>query len=131
MDLFRIFYLHCARRLPALPDSHPCSRVHGHSFKVKLVLRGPLDPLLGWVMDFSEVDAVWQRIHAKLDHRYLNDIEGLDNPTSEHLAVWLWGALQTDLPQLFSLSVMEGQEMGCIYHGPESGIPASESAYKA
>jgi len=119
MDLFRIFYLQCARRLPGLPDSHPCSRLHGHSFKVKITLRGALDPQLGWVMDLGEVDAAWQRVHAQLDHRYLNDIAGLENPTSENLAIWLWQALQTPLPQLFTLSVMEGQDMGCVYHGPE------------
>ena len=119
MDIFRIFYLQCARRLPALPDSHPCSRVHGHTFTVKVTLRGPVNPVQAWVMDFSVVDAAWQRIHAQLDHRYLNDIAGLENPTSERFAMWLWTALQTDLPQLTTVSVMEGQDMGCIYCGPE------------
>ena len=118
MDLFRIYYLQCARRLPALPDSHPCSRVHGHSFKVKIVLRGALDPVHAWVADFSVIDAAWQRIHDQLDHRYLNDIVGLENPTSEQLAIWLWQALHALLPQLFALTVMEGQDMGCIYYGP-------------
>lgn len=118
MDIFRIYYLQCARRLPALPDSHPCSRLHGHTFTVKITLRGPVDPVQAWVTDFSVVDAAWQRIHAQLDHRFLNDIAGLQNPTSETLAVWLWKALQADLPMLASVSVMEGQEMGCIYHGP-------------
>lgn len=120
MDLFRIFYLHCARRLPALPDSHPCSRVHGHSFKVKIVLRGALDPVLGWVTDFNEVDTAWQRVHDQLDHRYLNDIAGLENPTSEKLATWLWQALHASLPQLFTISVMEGQDMGCVYFGQDT-----------
>jgi len=120
MDLFRIYYLQCARRLPALPDTHPCSRVHGHSFKVKLTLCGVLDPVQAWVMDFSVIDAAWQRVHAQLDHRYLNDIAGLENPTSESLAIWLWHALQLDLPLLASVSVMEGQDMGCIYHGPHA-----------
>ena len=120
MDLFRIFYLHCARRLPALPDSHPCSRVHGHSFKVKIVLRGALDPVQAWVTDFSVVDAAWQRVHDQLDHRYLNDIVGLENPTSEKLATWIWQALHASLPQLFTISVMEGQDMGCVYFGPDT-----------
>lgn len=118
MDLFRIYYLQCARRLPGLPDSHPCARLHGHSFKIKISLRGELDAQLGWVMDFDTVDTVWQRIHAQLDHRYLNDIANLNNPTSENLAVWLWQALHTDLPALYSIAVMENHDKGCIYHGP-------------
>lgn len=120
MDLFRIYYLQCARRLPGLPDSHPCARLHGHSFKIKLTLRGELDPKLGWVMDFDAVDTIWQRIHDQLDHRYLNDIAGLNNPSSENMAIWLWQALQGDLPQLYAVSVMENHDKGCIYRGPRT-----------
>ena len=120
MDLFRIFYLQCARRLPGLPNSHPCSRLHGHSFTVKLTLRSPLDHALGWVMDFGTVDAVWLQVYARLDHRYLNDIDGLENPTSENLAIWLWQTLQLDLPQLYTIAVMEGHDSGCIYYGPNT-----------
>ena len=127
MDIFRIYYLQCARCLPALPDSHPCSRVHGHTFTVKVTLRGPVDRVQAWVMDFNVVDIAWQRIHAQLDHRYLNDIAGLENPTSERLAIWLWHALLPDLPQLLSLSVMEGQDMGCVYYGPDTH--PSDSTY--
>lgn len=119
MDIFRIFHLQCARRLPGLQDNHPCSRLHGHSFKVVVTLSGPLDPQLGWVMDFTEVDSAWQHIHATLDHRYLNDIAGLDNPTSENLALWLWTALHAKLPLLTQISVMEAEDLGCIYRGPD------------
>lgn len=118
MDIFRIFHLQCARRLPGLPDSHPCSRLHGHSFKVTVTLSGPLDPKLGWVMDFTEVDAAWQDVHAALDHRYLNDIAGLDNPTSENLVLWLWNTLYARLPLLSEITVMEAENLGCIYRGP-------------
>ena len=119
MDIFRIFHLQCARRLPGLPDAHPCSRLHGHSFRVELTVTGELDPELGWVMDFADLDKAWQSIHALLDHRYLNDIAGLENPTSENLARWVWSALQTLLPQLSKVSVMESHDSGCIYHGPD------------
>lgn len=118
MDIFRIYHLQCARRLPGLADTHPCSRLHGHSFRIELTLSGPLDPEFGWVMDFAEVDAVWQTIHARLDHRYLNDIAGLDNPTSENLALWLWHSLQSSLPLLSKISVMESHESGCNFYGP-------------
>lgn len=117
MDLFRIYYLQCARRLPGLPDSHPCARLHGHSFEIKLTLRGDIHPKLGWVMDFDSMDSIWRRIHDQLDHRYLNDIAGLSNPSSENLAIWLWQALSGDLPQLLSISVMENHDKGCIYYG--------------
>ncbi len=118
MDIFKVFHLQCARRLPALPASHPCSRLHGHSFRVELILRGDLDPVLGWVRDFAEIDAAWQAIHIQLDHRYLNDIVGLENPTSEGLAIWLWKGLHPTLPELARITVMEAHDSGCIYHGP-------------
>ena len=121
MDIFRIYHLQCARRLPGLPDTHPCSRLHGHSFRVELTVTGLIDPKLGWVMDFSALDAAWQTVHAALDHRCLNDIAGLDNPTSEQLAVWLWSALLARLPQLSKITVMETHDSGCVYCGPDPG----------
>jgi 6-pyruvoyltetrahydropterin/6-carboxytetrahydropterin synthase len=117
MDIFRIFHLQCARRLPALPESHPCSRLHGHSFRVELTVSGEVDPVLGWVLDFADIEAAWQTIHARLDHRYLNDIAGLDNPTSENLAMWLWRQLQPALPGLAQIRVMETHDSGCVYRG--------------
>lgn len=117
MDIFRIFHLQCARRLPALPDTHPCSRVHGHSFEVELTVGGEVDAQLGWVCDFAEIEAAWRPIHEALDHRYLNDVAGLDNPTSERLAVWLWGQLKPSLPGLSRVRVMETHDSGCIYRG--------------
>lgn len=117
MELFRIYHLQCARRLPALPDSHPCSRVHGHSFRIELRLRAALQPGLGWVRDFAEIDAQWAALHQQLDHRYLNDVPGLANPTSEHLAHWLWQALRPALPELAEVRVAETHETGCIYRG--------------
>lgn len=118
MDIFRVFHLQCARRLPALPDSHPCSRVHGHSFRVEITVSGEVDPVLGWVIDFADIEAAWQPIHAALDHRYLNDLRGLENPTSEHLALWLWTRLQPLLPGLSQIRVMETHDSGCVYRGP-------------
>lgn len=117
MDIFRVFHLQCARRLPALPDSHPCSRLHGHSFRVELTVSGELDPHTGWVLDFADIEAAWRPIHADLDHRYLNDIAGLENPTSEHLAMWLWQALEPALPGLSQIRVMETHDSGCVYRG--------------
>jgi len=117
MDIFRVFHLQCARRLPALPATHPCSRLHGHSFNVELTVRGEVDPTLGWVCDFADIEAAWQPIHAALDHRHLNEIAGLENPTSENLAVWLWQHLRSVLPGLFQIRLMETHDSGCIYRG--------------
>lgn len=117
MDIFRVFHLQCARRLAALPDSHPCSRVHGHSFRVEITVSGEVDPVLGWVIDFADIEAAWRPIHAALDHRYLNDIPGLANPTSENLSTWLWGKLKPALPGLSCIRVMETHDSGCVYRG--------------
>lgn len=117
MDIFRRFHLQCARRLPALPESHPCSRLHGHSFEVELTLSGDIDPVMGWVRDFADIEAAWRPIHAALDHRYLNDIAGLENPTSENLVVWLWRQLKPALPGLSTIRVMETHDSGCRYSG--------------
>jgi 6-pyruvoyltetrahydropterin/6-carboxytetrahydropterin synthase len=119
MDIFRIFHLQCARHLPALLASHPCSRLHGHSFEVELSVSGDIDPELGWVIDFADIEAAWQPIHAALDHRTLNDIAGLENPTSENLAVWVWRMLKPALPGLSRVKVMETHDAGCVYSGPD------------
>jgi 6-pyruvoyltetrahydropterin/6-carboxytetrahydropterin synthase len=122
MDIFRLFHLQCARRLPALPESHPCSRLHGHSFRVELTVSGAIDPRTGWVMDFADIETAWQSIHTALDHRCLNDIAGLDNPTSENLAIWCWVKLQPMLPGLSKITVMESHDSGCIYNGPDRQV---------
>lgn len=117
MDIFNRFSLEAARRLPHLPPEHPCARLHGHSFQVEVHVSGPLDPTLGWVVDFADIQRAWQPIHAALDHRCLNDIPGLENPTSEHLARWLWSRLKADLPGLSQIVVMETSVSGCVYRG--------------
>lgn len=117
MELFHVFYLEAARRLPHLPSEHPCARVHGHSFRIEIHVRGPLHPELGWVMDFADLQAAAQKVHALLDHRYLNDIPGLDNPTSERLAIWIWERLKRDLPTLAKVIVQESAHSGCTYTG--------------
>lgn len=117
MEIFNIYHIEAARRLPNLPDTHPCSRVHGHSFRIEIRVSGPLDPVSGWVMDFADLDAAFSPVRAELDHRYLNDIDGLENPTSEHLARWLWRRLKPALPGLCRIVVQETAHSGCIYEG--------------
>jgi 6-pyruvoyltetrahydropterin/6-carboxytetrahydropterin synthase len=116
MDIFKDFTFEAAHRLPNVPEGHKCARLHGHSFQVRVTVRGPVDPHLGWVMDFADIKAACKGVHDRLDHRYLNEIEGLENPTSEVLAQWIWRALAGALP-LAAVEVRETCTTGCVYRG--------------
>lgn len=117
MNIFKIFTLEAAHRLPNVPEGHKCSRLHGHSFRVELHLDGPVDPHTGWVMDFSEVKSIFKPLYEQLDHHYLNDIEGLENPTSENLAIWIWNQTKPLLPLLSEVVVHETCTAGSRYNG--------------
>ena len=117
-SVFHIFHLECARFLPQLPKDHPCARLHGHSFRVEVHVTGALHEKLGWVVDFAQLETAWRPIAAQLDHRTLNDTAGLENPTSENLAAWLWARLAPVLPGLSRIVVQETAQAGCIYTGP-------------
>ncbi|MBI5330244.1 MAG: 6-carboxytetrahydropterin synthase QueD [Betaproteobacteria bacterium] len=120
MEIFQRFSLEAARRLPRLPPEHPCARMHGHSFQVEVRVAGALDERLGWVVDFAEIQQAWAPVHAALDHRCLNEVEGLSNPTSELLAIWIWQRLHPALPGLVAVTVMETANSGCEYRGDPS-----------
>ena len=117
MELRKTFQFEAAHLLPRLPKSHKCRRLHGHSFKVDVVVAGDCDPKLGWLMDYADVAATFNPIWEKLDHRYLNDIRGLENPTSENLAVWIWDRLKPRLPLLTEIVVAETCNAKCVYRG--------------
>jgi len=116
-ELAKTFGFESAHRLPHLPAEHKCARLHGHSFRVEVQVRGPLDPVLGWVMDYGAIKAAVSPLIEQLDHRYLNDIEGLENPTSEVLAVWLWQRVAPLLPGLSAIIVRETCTSACTYRG--------------
>lgn len=118
MEIFKDITFEAAHRLPNLPEDHKCSRLHGHSFKVRVHVEGPVDPRTGWVMDFADIRDAFSPLYDQLDHRYLNEIEGLDNPTSEVLATWIWERLAPLLPQLSKIVVQETCTSGCEYRGP-------------
>ena len=103
--------------MPNVPEGHKCARLHGHSFQVRISIEGPVGEQSGWVMDFGDIKAAFAPIYAQLDHHYLNDIEGLENPTSENLAAWIWQKLKPALPQLSSVRIKETCTSGCIYRG--------------
>ena len=119
MEIWKEFGFEAAHRLPNVPEGHQCARLHGHSFKVAVHVRGPLDPTLGWVMDFAELKQAWRPLDEALDHRYLNDVPGLENPTSEVLARWIWERLAPTLPGLSQIVVRETCTSGCVYRGED------------
>ena len=117
MRIWKAFQIEAAHRLPNLPATHKCARLHGHSFRIELHVEGPLDPTLGWVMDFAEVKDAFQPLFDQLDHRYLNEVAGLENPTSEVLARWVWERMKPKLPLLAKVVVGETCTSGCEFAG--------------
>ena len=117
MEIFVKFDFAASRRLTKLPAAHPCSRVHGHTFEVQITLVGEVDPSTGFMVDFSFVEEKLDDVKAIVDHRYLNDINGLENPTTEILAQWLWQHLSRDLSTLTTISVQEHYSRGVTYRG--------------
>ena len=111
------FRFEAAHQLPAVPAGHKCARLHGHSFRVEVALAGPVDPQTGWFVDYGVLQDAWRPIHDLLDHRYLNDVDGLANPTSENLARWLWLRLQLHVPGLVRVTVHETCDARCEYEG--------------
>lgn len=120
MDIFKEFSFESAHRLPNVPAGHKCARLHGHSFRVELHVRGPVLEPTGWVMDFADIKAAFKPLEEQLDHHYLNEVEGLENPTSEVLARWIWQRLLPKLPQLTKVVIRETCTSGCIYEGKEA-----------
>ncbi|MBM3901398.1 MAG: 6-carboxytetrahydropterin synthase QueD [Verrucomicrobia bacterium] len=117
MQLRRTFQFEAAHRLPHVPTGHKCARLHGHSFQVEIVVDGPVDQKMGWVMDYADIKAAFAPLHQRLDHNYLNEIPGLENPTSERIAEWIWSELQPALPLLTEIVVAETCTARCVYRG--------------
>ncbi|MFQ5414888.1 MAG: 6-carboxytetrahydropterin synthase QueD [Phycisphaerae bacterium] len=115
--LARAFTFEAAHRLPNVPDGHKCARLHGHSFRVELICEGRIDTDAGWLVDFADIQSAFRPVHERLDHRYLNDIDGLENPTAEHLAMWIWKRVRPNLPALVQVTVAETCTSRCEYRG--------------
>lgn len=118
-DLRRRYRFEAAHRLPMVPLEHRCSRLHGHTYAVEIAVRGPMDGESGWVIDYASIDAVAAPAIDELDHRLLNDVAGLENPTSEHLARWIWDRIALELPGLSAITVSENPDAACTYLGPQ------------
>ena len=116
MEIFCEFSFEAAHYLPRVPEGHKCARVHGHSYLVEIHVEGPVDEQAGWVVDFGDIKVAVAPLHAQLDHYLLNEVPGLENPTSENLARWIWSGLSGTLP-LSLVMVRETRTSGCIYRG--------------
>jgi 6-pyruvoyltetrahydropterin/6-carboxytetrahydropterin synthase len=119
--LIHEFRFESAHRLPKVPAGHKCARLHGHSFKVELTVAGAVNRDTGWLIDFGVLFDLWQPVHDRLDHNYLNDIPGLENPTSEVLAAWIWSEMKPRLPELVQVTLFETCDARCEYTGPQAG----------
>jgi 6-pyruvoyltetrahydropterin/6-carboxytetrahydropterin synthase len=119
MEIYKEFTFEAAHQLPNAPPGHKCRRLHGHSFRAEIRVRGPVAEPAGWVLDFADIKTAFAPLHDCLDHRYLNEIEGLENPTSENLARWIWQRLQPALPGLSAVVIRETCTSGCVYTGED------------
>ena len=117
LELRKTFQFEAAHLLPHLPEDHKCRRLHGHSFRAEIVVAGECAPRLGSVMDYAGISAAFKPLWEQLDHRYLNEIAGLENPTSENVALWIWERLKPALPQLIEVVVAETCTARCVYRG--------------
>ena len=117
VKLTKQFHFEAAHDLPTFPDGHKCRRLHGHSFRFDVVVEGEVDPARGYLIDYGDIKAACAPLVRQLDHYYLNDIEGLDNPTSEVLARWIYDRLKPALPLLAKVIVYETCTSTCEYEG--------------
>ena len=116
IEIWKRFRFEAAHRLPKTPSNHKCHNLHGHTFIVRLSFVGEIDEN-GWLVDFAEIEAEWLKIKSVIDHRYLNDIPGLENPTSEVIAMWIWERMKGQIAELASVEVKENDDCGAVYRG--------------
>ena len=119
MEIFKVFSFDAAHRLPNVPEGHKCANMHGHSFRIEIHIRGPVHPELGWIIDFADIGGAFEPIFDQLDHKCLNEIKGLENPTSENLAKWIWKRINPKLPLLSKIIIQEDPDSGCVYEGKD------------
>ena len=120
IELVKDFRFEAAHYLPNVPEGHKCRRMHGHSFRGEIAVRGRVDPTTGWLIDFADLKRTVDPIVSRLDHYVLNEVEGLENPTSERVAVWIWEHLAAKLPLLHRITIEETCSSRCHYFGPNA-----------
>ena len=118
MIIYRTFRIHASRFLPNLEDNHICKRMHGHTFNITVYVNGEIDKKTGFVMDFFELDLfVKKEVIDKIDHKVLNEIKNLENPSSEHLAIFVWDRLVDKVAYLSKIIISEDHGTGIEYSG--------------
>lgn len=117
MEIYKEFSFDSAHYLPNVPDGHKCKNMHGHTYRLKVFIKGKPDPSLGWIMDFKELKDIVGKVIDKLDHKLINDIEGLQNPTAENITLWIWNEIKPLLPLLNRIELYETPTTGVIYNG--------------
>jgi queuosine biosynthesis protein QueD len=117
VSLTKSFRFEAAHWLPTFPEGHKCRRMHGHSFNVDVVVAGEVDPATGYLVDYGQISAAIEPIRQELDHRLLNEIEGLENPTAEQISRWVFERLEPKLPLLDRVRVHETCTTACEYAG--------------
>ena len=123
MKIYKDFQFEAAHFLPSAPLGHPNSRVHGHSFRARIVIEGEPNAETGYVFHFDELSAAIAEARDALDHRLLNEVEGLEAPTLERISMWLWARLSNRVPGLCEIQVVRDScHEGCIYTGPQRGM---------
>lgn len=115
-EITKQFSFEAAHRLPMVPPDHKCFAMHGHSFRVEITVRGTVDPKLGWICDFAALTDAWKPLHAVLDHKTLNDVEGLENPTSENLAAWVYARFSVPGARIAKVQVAETCTSSCAVY---------------
>jgi 6-pyruvoyltetrahydropterin/6-carboxytetrahydropterin synthase len=118
-ELVKTLAFEAAHRLPRVPAGHKCARLHGHSFQVEIRVGGEVDQEMGWVCDYEDLKVACAPLLEQLDHHYLNEVPGLDNPTSENIAQWIWVRLVGTLPGLLEVTVQETCTSRCTYRGDQ------------
>jgi 6-pyruvoyltetrahydropterin/6-carboxytetrahydropterin synthase len=117
MEIYKEFAFDSAHFLPFVPDGHKCKNMHGHTYKLRVVIEGEPDPKLGWLMDFKELKDVVSIVIDQLDHKLINDVKGLENPTAENITFWIWQQIRPLLSQLSRIELYETPTTGVIYRG--------------
>lgn len=117
VEIYKEFSFDAAHFLPNVPLGHKCANMHGHTYYVKIGAKDQIDPLLGWVEDFGYFKKLWEPLNNTLDHKVLNEVIGLENPTAENIAIWIWNKIKPEMPHLIYIEVKETPTSGVIYRG--------------
>lgn len=127
MRIYKDFQFEAAHFLPSAPEGHPNARIHGHSFRARVTIDGTPDPQSGLIMNLSDLDAALQEVRNAVDHRLLNEVEGLGIPTLERIAMWMWNKLSNRVPGLAEIEISRDScGEGCVYNGPRQTRMAAE-----